>query len=119
VGRSSPGDDRRRTGEEGESIAAAWYEAHGYTVLDRNWRCELGEIDLVCRLGDTLVICEVKARGSDRFGAPAEVVTSAKQRRLRRLGARWLGEHGGGVAEVRFDVAGVTAGQLAVVEDAF
>ena len=59
-------------------------------VLDRNWRCELGEIDLVLRDGHTLVVCEVKTRSALRFGSPLEAVTEAKAARLRRLAARWL-----------------------------
>lgn len=112
-------DRRRRLGTAGEDLAAGWYRAAGYEVLDRNWRCPEGELDLVCRLGGTVVVCEVKARRSARFGTPAEAVTPAKQRRVRRLGARWLREHGIRCREVRFDVAAVTGGRVAVLEGAF
>ncbi len=109
----------RALGRAGEDLAAAWYEARGYTVLERNWRCELGEIDLVCATGTVLVVCEVKARSTDRYGAPAEAVGRAKQLRLRRLCARYLVESGRRAAQVRFDVACVLAGELSVVTAAF
>jgi putative endonuclease len=101
-------DSRGRVGALGEALAAAHYLAAGYEVLDRNWRCREGEIDLVCRLGATVVICEVKTRRSLSYGSAVEAVTPAKRRRLRRLGARWLREHRVRCATVRFDVAAVT-----------
>jgi putative endonuclease len=87
---------------------ARWYEGAGYDVLDRNWRCRDGEIDLVASRGDTLVFCEVKARASTRFGTPFEAVTPSKQRRLRNLALRWLTDHGTHRRTMRFDVASVT-----------
>jgi putative endonuclease len=76
-------------------------------LLDRNWRCELGEIDLVLRDGDVLVVCEVKTRSSAAFGSPFEAVTPAKLSRLRRLAARWVAEREVHVPEVRLDLVGV------------
>ena len=87
---------------------AQWYEAAGYDVLDRNWRCREGELDLVVIRDDTLVFCEVKTRASTRFGAPFEAVTATKQRRLRNLALRWLADHGTHCRTLRFDVASVT-----------
>jgi putative endonuclease len=103
---------------------ARWYEGAGYEVLDRNWRCRDGELDLVVTRGDTLVFCEVKTRASTRFGAPFEAVTPTKQRRLRTLALRWLAAHGTHHGTLRFDVASVTrtaADELAieVLEAAF
>ncbi len=101
-------DARRALGAAGEDIVARWYVASGYDVVDRNWRCRDGELDLVVRRGRELVFCEVKTRGSDRFGAPVEAVTLAKQRRVRALAARWLAAHpADGPRDVRFDVASV------------
>ena len=113
--------DRRNAalGGFGEQLAAAHYRAHGYAVLERNWRCQAGEIDLICARGSTLVVCEVKARAGSAHGHPLEAVTRPKQRRLRRLAARYLSQQGGRWAEVRFDVAGVLDGKLEVVEGAF
>ena len=112
---------RRHLGAKGEELAAAWYRANGYTVLDRNWRCREGEIDLVCSIENVLVICEVKTRTSDAYGHPAESVTPAKQRRLRVLAARWLQDASDGFhpTEIRFDVAAVLAGELEVITEAF
>lgn len=114
------GDGRRALGAAGEDAAAGWYEAHGYRVVARNWRCRDGEVDLVARAGRTLVFCEVKARHSDRFGAPAEAVTRTKQARLRRLAAAYLAQvPAPATGEVRFDVAAVLAGSVEVIEGAF
>ncbi len=111
-------DARRRVGSAGEDLAAAWYVAHGFELLARNWRCELGEVDVVAARGTLVVVCEVKSRTSSTFGAPAEAVGPAKQRRLRRLAARYLAETGRR-GTVRFDVASVLAGELEVLEGAF
>ncbi len=113
--------DRRRValGGFGEAVAAAHYRAGGYTVLEQNWRCPAGEIDLICARGRTLVVCEVKARRGTAHGHPLEAVTRAKQLRLRRLAAAYLQRQDGRWTEVRFDVAGVLDGTLDVVEGAF
>ena len=76
-------------------------------LLDRNWRCDAGEIDLVLRDGRVLVVCEVKTRSSATFGSPLEGVTERKAARLRRLAARWLAEHRLHPDEVRIDLVGV------------
>lgn len=110
---------RRRVGAHGEELAARWYVARGYRVLDRNWRCAEGELDLVCRRGDILVVCEVKARRSDAYGSPLEAVTAAKRRRVRRLAARWLRAHRVHCSTVRFDVAAVHAETVEVVTGAW
>ncbi len=109
----------RALGRIGENLAAAWYLDAGFTIAERNWRCDSGEIDLVCARGRTLVICEVKARSGLGYGAPAEAVGRAKQQRLRRLAARYLAESGRHGVTVRFDVASVLAGQVEVVTGAF
>ncbi|MDQ6615095.1 MAG: YraN family protein [Actinomycetota bacterium] len=104
----------------GEQAAAAWYEAHGYKVVARNWRCRGGELDLVVRQGRTFVFCEVKARTTDAFGIPAEAVTRQKRARIRRLAARWLEEMAPvRPREIRFDVAAILAGELEIIEGAF
>ena len=117
-------DPRRRLGIAGEDAVARWYEAAAYEVLDRNWRCRDGELDMVVRRDSTLVFCEVKTRASTRFGAPVEAVTATKQRRLRTLATRWLAEHDARRRALRFDVASVTrapGGELVVevLEGAF
>ncbi|MFC5140326.1 YraN family protein [Actinomycetospora rhizophila] len=108
-GRREPG--RQELGRRGEDVAAAHLAARGLTVLDRNWRCRDGELDLVAADGDRLVVAEVKTRSGVGFGLPAEAVTRSKAARIRRLAQRWLAEHhaagGSGFEEVRFDVLAV------------
>jgi putative endonuclease len=113
-------DLRRAVGTAGEQAVASWYEARGYEVLARNWRCREGELDLVVRNGRMYVFCEVKTRATDAFGAPAEAVHREKQMRLRRLAARWLEDDAPArPREIRFDVAAVLAGEIEVLEGAF
>ena len=76
-------------------------------VLDRNWRCDAGEIDLVLRDGDVLVVCEVKTRSSDVCGTPHEAVDAGKLDRLKRLGVLWAEAHGVRPAEMRIDLVAV------------
>jgi putative endonuclease len=95
-------------GRYGERVAVAYLIERGLLLLDRNWRCEHGELDAVMRdRGDVLVFVEVKTRRGDRFGAPAEAVGRAKVLRMRRLAAAWLAQSGIHPAEVRFDVVEV------------
>jgi putative endonuclease len=98
---------RQALGAYGEELAARHLSERGLVVLDRNWRCPQGEIDLVLRDGDTLVVCEVKTRSGVGYGTPHEAVTPAKLQRLRVLGARWLADHGLAVREVRIDLVAV------------
>ena len=98
---------RQALGRFGETYAARHLVARGMVLLDRNWRCEAGEIDLVLREGRVLVVCEVKTRSSTAFGAPVAAVSEQKAERLRRLADRWLEEHGLRPPEVRLDLVGV------------
>jgi len=98
---------RRMLGDYGERLAARFLEDHGLQVIDRNWRCAHGELDLVARDGDCLVFCEVKTRRSVRFGDPLEAVTGEKAVRLRRLAAAWLRAHDVHGARVRIDVVAI------------
>jgi putative endonuclease len=100
-------DPRRALGAAGEAAVARWYEAEGYEVVDRNWRCRDGELDLVVTEPGVIVFCEVKTRRGAQFVAPYDAVTPAKQRRIRRLAVRWLGEHRVRAHSIRFDVASV------------
>ena len=87
-------------------------------MVDRNWRCATGEIDLVACSLALVVFCEIKTRASDRYGPPGAAVGPAKQRRLRLLAAAWLAAHDRHGA-VRFDVAAITGVQIEVFEGAF
>jgi putative endonuclease len=107
-------------GADGEALAARWYEAQGYSVVVRNWRCPLGELDLVVRRDRTLVFCEVKTRSSLRFGTPALAVGVEKQRRLRRLAGQFLSDRRPpGITDLRFDVAAIVGTDVEVYEAAF
>lgn len=100
----------RRTaalGRYGEEVAVAYLQHQGMTVIERNWRCEVGEIDIVAREGSTLVICEVKTRSSTDFGAPVQHLTPRKMRRLRQLAYRWLVERQVHAPALRIDAIGV------------
>jgi putative endonuclease len=118
-------DPRRVLGVAGEDAVARWYAGAGYDVVDRNWRCREGELDLVVARGAVLVFCEVKTRRTTTFGTPAEAVTFTKQRRLRTLATRWLAAHPEVRARtLRFDVASVLAVRgtdpaIDVIEGAF
>jgi putative endonuclease len=96
-------------GRQGEEAAARYLTAAGWQILDRNWRCGQGEIDIVARDGRDLVVCEVKTRSSTAFGTPVEAVSLVKLARLRRLAQAWLAEQGISGAPVRVDVLGMLA----------
>lgn len=115
---------RLELGHRGEAAALAYYRRAGYRVVARNWRCPLGEIDLVVTKGFLLVFCEVKARRGVRFGGPYEAVNWRKQRKLRMLAEAFLAEKGRQDSTVRFDVASVALDgrgnpSVFVFEDAF
>lgn len=103
----STGAQNKSTGDYGERVAAAWLTERGMVVLDRNWSCPQGELDLVLRDGDVLVVCEVKTRRSAAYGHPLEAVTPIKFARLRRLAAVWIEQHDVRPREVRIDMVGV------------
>lgn len=103
-------------GQRGEGLAVAYLEARGFQVLQRNYRCPLGELDLVAREGEHLVFVEVKCRTSSRFGHPAEAVGYRKKKRLERLARYYLREHRLENQPCRFDVVSVvlSRGQASV-----
>lgn len=94
-------------GRYGEDAAVRHAVTLGWTVLDRNWRCAAGELDLVALDGTELVVVEVKTRRSEQFGPPALAVTPVKLARLRRLTAQWLAAHDVRPGSVRVDVVAV------------
>lgn len=99
--------DRLRLGRYGETLAARYLTDRGLVVLERNWRCEHGEVDLVARDADTLVVCEVKTRRGTAYGEPVEAVTFTKAMRLRRLASAYVGARGLHPPALRIDVVGV------------
>lgn len=106
-GGGMPWAEARAVGDRGEDLVCAHLEGLGWEVVERNWRCREGELDVVARQDGLLVFCEVKTRRSQRFGAPVEAVSVAKARRLRRLAWAWLAEHGQRGETFRIDVVGV------------
>ncbi|MDN3356603.1 YraN family protein [Actinomadura sp. DC4] len=96
-------------GRRGEDAAASHLAGLGWTIIERNWRCPEGELDIVARDGSSIVVCEVKTRSSVEYGAPVEAVTPTKAARLHRLAARWLAARGVGHVPVRVDVIGLVA----------
>lgn len=100
---------RGALGRYGEELAARRLTEAGMAVLERNWRCgRTGEIDIVARDGDAIVVCEVKTRRAGSSVPPMAAVTPAKAERLRGLAERWLQEHGGAPpGGVRIDVVGI------------
>ncbi|MGZ0177891.1 MAG: YraN family protein [Acidimicrobiales bacterium] len=105
-------------GQAGEDAVATWYRKAGYTILERNWRCFEGEIDIIARRGRTIVVCEVKTRRSGRQMDPSLTITPSKQSKVRTAAYRWLDEHDS-CGRVRFDVALVVNGRVQIIEGAF
>lgn len=100
-------DPRRRLGRSGEEIVARYLAGHGYTVLCRNYRCPLGEIDIVAQEGDCLVLLEVRTRRGRGHGTPEESITPAKRERLRRLAEAYVQAQEHPPVAYRVDVAAV------------
>jgi putative endonuclease len=119
-----PNDGRGALGAAGESATLEVYRGEGFRLLARNWRCPLGELDLVVQSHDLIVVCEVKTRSDWAFGGGYEAVTHTKRAKLRRLAEAFLANTGSHPDRVRFDVASVflRRGEVADVElfhDAF
>jgi putative endonuclease len=98
-------------GRQGEQLAVEYLQRAGFRILDRNYRCSEGEIDIVAADRRVLVACEVKTRSGVRYGTPTEAVTPQKLRRLRRLAVRWVIAHGVIFDELRVDIVGVLRNQ--------
>jgi putative endonuclease len=98
----------RQLGRYGEDVAAEYLEKIGMEIVERNWRCRDGEVDIVALEGDVLVIVEVKTRTGHGAGHPLEAVTPQKVARLRRLALAWATEHPQKGRRLRIDVVGIT-----------
>lgn len=99
--------DKDDLGRLGEQLAAEYLQQAGIRILDRNWRCADGELDIVAAERRVLVACEVKTRSGVTFGSPLEAISRRKQARLRRLAVSWIQAHGVLFDEVRVDVIGL------------
>ena len=97
----------KEAGDQGEALAAKHLRRAGYRIIERNYRCGLGEIDIVARQGRCLVFVEVKARRGTGFGSPLDAVDRRKRAKLARLAHAYLAEHRLTEVSVRFDVVGV------------
>lgn len=109
----------RQQGQLGEDRAVEHLLAHGYSVLERNFRCRLGEIDIIARDGDALVFVEVRTRADGRRGTALETITPAKQRRIARVAELYLTTRRLHATACRFDVVGITGEDVELVRDAF
>lgn len=104
---SGAGGVRQRLGRRGEDLAARQLQAEGYTLLERNYRCTAGEMDVVARDGECLVFVEVRTRRGDRWGTPEESVTPAKQARLVLVAKHYIAEHEAWDVDWRIDLVAV------------
>jgi putative endonuclease len=104
-------DKRRQTGRQGEKIAAAYLVDKGYKIVQRNWSCATGELDLIMEQDDTLVFVEVRTRRGNRFGTAEESITPAKQARLVELAHSYLQETAPPHPSWRIDVVAVQLGR--------
>ncbi|HKH09612.1 MAG TPA: YraN family protein [Rubrobacter sp.] len=121
--RRGRGLNNRATGDLGEDIASRYLAQRGYEVVERNYRTRRGELDLISRSGDTLVIVEVKLRRTTAYGDPLEAVTPRKRQAIRLMAEEYLSERDPDFQDLRFDVIGILlrAGrpEISHVEGAF
>jgi len=105
-------------GRAGEDRAARYLESLGYVVLDRNWRCREGELDLVVASTRELIVVEVKTRRSERFGHPFEAVGAVKRSRLWRLAMAWIAAHPAEARgrSLRIDAVGIVGADPATAD---
>ncbi len=111
-------NSRAQTGRRAEDLAAAYLAAKGLTIVERNFRARVGEIDLIARDGESVVFVEVRARAGAGFGGAAASVTAAKRRRLERAARLWICARGWN-GPCRFDVVAFDGGRLEHIPAAF
>ena len=112
--------NRRKVGTQFEQLAAQYLEKQGYRILETNFRCRQGEIDLIAQEGEYLVFCEVKYRSDGMSGDPLEAVDRRKQGKILRTAKYYLFENG--LSEdtpCRFDVIGMADGHIRLLRNAF
>lgn len=103
--------DRQSLGRRGESLAAQVLQERGYIIVERNWRCQAGEVDLVTKQQDVWIFVEVRTRRSMAFGTPEESITPRKRARLIDVAATYLAEHGLTDVDWRIDVVAIEMGR--------
>jgi len=104
-------NSRQHLGQSGEETVARYLEKKGYTILIKNYRCKIGEIDIIARDGVDLVFIEVKTRSSLAYGSPAAAVTARKQRQISRAAQWYLAEQQLFDSPARFDVISILRGE--------
>ena len=114
---------QQKFGEKGEALAAWYLQKNGYKILERNYRTQLGEIDIIAKEKKTIVFVEVKSRKSIRYGSPKWSVTPQKQRKISMIALQYLKRTNQTDARARFDVVAVTSNrdepQIEIVKNAF
>lgn len=111
--------DRQQTGKAGEIAACRYLEDKGYQILERNFRCRFGEIDLIALWEDGIVFVEVKTRRNRNYGRPGESVGWKKQQHLKKIALFYLSSRHKLDQESRFDVIEVEPGEITHIENAF
>ena len=112
--------NRRKEGAYYENLVAEYLKTQGYEILEKNYRCRIGEIDLIAKEGETLVFVEVKYRRDDKMGNPKEAVDRKKQKKIYMTASYYLMRECGRMdIPCRFDVAAVLGEQIEVVKNAF
>lgn len=114
---------RLQRGKEGEELAAQYLQAAGYRIVERNFRCRLGEIDIIARDGDTLVFVEVKMKTKESYGDPEAAVDRAKQKKISLVSLHYLQTNNIPDQPARYDVVAVQRSALGqeirLIKDAF
>jgi putative endonuclease len=111
--------DTKRIGDEAERSAAELLLAQGYEIVERNFRCKAGELDIIARDGDVLVFVEVRSRSDGDHGHAVEMIGRTKQRRVVRVARHYLAIVEPRFERCRFDVVAITAGAPILLQDAF
>jgi len=111
--------DKRQRGASAEADAADLLTASGYQIVERNFRCKAGELDIIARDGGVLVFVEVRSRADDEHGSAIEMIRRNKQRRVARVAACYLELMAPAFDECRFDIVAITAGEAILLKDAF
>ena len=115
--------ETKELGKKGEELALRFLKKRGYQIIEKNYTCQMGEMDIIAREKDTLVFIEVKTRTSTIFGPPQLAVNNAKQRQLSKVALYYLKEKRLEDIKARFDVVAILLGQEAeeieLIRDAF
>jgi putative endonuclease len=112
-------DSKLARGASAEADATRLLVGAGYRIVERNFRCKAGELDIVARDGDVLVFVEVRSRSNDEHGSAVEMIRRTKQRRVARVATYYLATVAPVFDECRFDIVAITAGEPVLIKDAF